>query len=64
MKHSKYFLQFLLVIVILLIFRLLGPNVSSKVGGKLFEKVGHFFKSKKIIHSNIKKFFPKLTQVI
>ncbi len=60
MKHSKYFLQFLLVIVILLIFRLLGPNVSSKVGGKLFEKVGHFFKSKKIIHSNIKKVFPKI----
>ena len=60
MKHSKYFLQFLLVIVILLIFRLLGPNVSSKIGGKLFEKVGHFFKSKKIIHSNIKKVFPKI----
>ena len=38
----------------------MGPNISSKIGGRLFEKIGPLFRSKKIIHSNIKKVFPKI----
>ncbi len=60
MKHFKYFFQFILVIISFLIFKILGPNISSKLGGKLFEKIGPLFRSKKIIYSNIKKVFPEI----
>ena len=38
----------------------MGPNISSKLGGKLFETIGPLFRSEKIIHSNIKKVFPEI----
>ena len=55
MKYVKYFLQFVLVITSFIIFKILGPNLSSNISGKIFEFVGPFFRSKKIIHSNIKR---------
>ena len=60
MKHFNYFFQFLFVIISFLIFKILGPNISSRLGGKLFEKIGPIFRSEKIIHSNIKKVFPEI----
>ena len=60
MKIIKYFLQFLFVITMFFLFKILGLNISSALGGKLFEKIGPLFRSKKIIHSNIKKAFPKI----
>ncbi len=58
MKYIKYFFQFLVTIIIFLIFKMLGPNWSSKLSGKLFEMIGPFFRSKKIIYSNITKAYP------
>jgi len=55
MKYVKYFLQFILVIMSFFIFKILGPSLSSNISGKIFEYVGPFFRSKKIIHSNIKR---------
>ena len=55
MKYVKYFLQFILVITSFFIFKILGPSLSSNISGKIFEYVGPFFRSKKIIHSNIKR---------
>ena len=60
MKHLKYFFQFLFVVISFIIFKILGPNISSKLGGKLFEKIGPIFKSKEVIHSNIKRVFPEI----
>ncbi len=60
MKYIRYFLQFLLAIISYLIFKILGPNLSSNISGKIFEKIGPFFRSKKIIHSNIRKAIPKI----
>jgi len=60
MKHIKYFFQFLLIIISFVIFKILGPSLSSKLGGKIFERIGPFFRSKKIIHSNILKAFPEI----
>ena len=62
MKYIKYFFQFLLVILCFGIFRLLGLRVSSFLGGKLFEKIGPLFRSKKIIHSNINKAIPNIQE--
>ena len=60
MKYIKYFFQFLFFIVIFFIFKIFGSKISSAFGGKLFEKIGPFFRSKKLIHSNIKKVFPDI----
>ena len=60
MKYIKYFFQFLLVIISFLIFKLLGPNLSSNLSGKIFEKIGPLFRSKKLIYSNIKRAMPNI----
>ena len=60
MKYLKYLLQFLSAIIVFSIFKILGPTLSSKISGKIFEFIGPFFRSKKIIHSNIKKAIPKI----
>ena len=60
MKIFKYFLQFLFIVFLFLIFKILGLKISSALGGKLFEKVGPLFRSKELIHSNLKKAFPRI----
>ena len=62
MNKIKYFFQFLIVIFVFFIFRLLGVKISSFIGGKIFQFIGPFFRSKKIIHLNIKRAFPNLEQ--
>ena len=60
MKIIKYFFQFLFIIFMFFLFKLLGLNISSALGGKLFEIIGPLFRSKKLIHSNLKKAFPNI----
>ena len=60
MKIIKYFVQFLFVILSFILFKILGPKLSSKISGKIFEIIGPFFRSKKIIQSNIKRAFPEI----
>ena len=62
MKNIKYFTQFLFAIIFFIFFKILGPNFSSKFSGKLFEKIGPLFRSKKIIYSNIKKALPRISE--
>ena len=60
MKYFKYFVQFILTFLSLLVFKLLGPNLSSNISGKIFEKIGPYFRPKKIIHLNIKRAMPNI----
>ncbi len=60
MSHIKYLIQFFLAIIFFIIFKVLGANLSSKLSGKIFEIIGPFFRSKKLIYSNIKKAFPNI----
>ena len=60
MKYLRYFLEFLFTILIFIIFKILGPKISSDFGGFIFEKIGPFFRTKELIHSNIKKAFPDI----
>ena len=60
MKYVKYFVQFLFAISCFIIFKILGPRLSSNLGGKIFEIIGPFFRSEKIINSNIKKALPDI----
>ena len=61
MKYTKYFFQFLFIIFFFSLFKILGFKISSGIGGRLFEIIGPFFRSKKLIHSNIKKAFPEIS---
>ena len=58
MKKIKYFTQFSLIILSFIVFKILGIKFSSFLSGKIFEIIGPFFRSKKIIDTNIKKAFP------
>ena len=60
MSNFKYFIQFILIVPLFLFFKLTGLNIASFLGGKLFEIIGPLFRSKQIIHSNIKKAFPMI----
>ena len=61
MKNFKYFIQFSLTIFSFLIFKILGPDLSSKLSGRVFELIGPFFRSRQIIHSNIKRGIPNIS---
>jgi KDO2-lipid IV(A) lauroyltransferase len=61
MKIIKYFLQFLFIIIFFFLFKILGLSISSALGGRIFEKIGPLFRSKKLIHSNLKKAFPDIS---
>ena len=60
MKIIKYFLQFAIIATLFCLFKILGLKLSSTLGGKLFEMIGPLFRSKKLIHSNLKKAFPDI----
>ena len=60
MKNIKYFFQFIIIIIFFIFFKILGPNISSAISGKIFELIGPLFRSKKLIHSNIRKAFPDI----
>ena len=61
MKTITYFFQFIFVIIFFSLFKILGLRFSSAIGGKLFEIIGPLFRSKTLIHSNIKKAFPEIS---
>ena len=59
MKNIKYFFQFFFVIFLLIIFKIIGLNLSRIMASKLFSIFGPFFRSKKVIEKNISFAFPK-----
>ena len=60
MKYFNYFIQYIFVIIAFTLFKICGLRVSSAIGGKIFEKIGPLFRSKKIIHKNIKRALPDI----
>ncbi len=62
MNNIKYFFQFLIIILLLLIFKLIGVKYSTIISGKIFEILGPLFRSNKISHSNLTRAFPKLNK--
>ena len=47
MKIIKYFLQFCLIIILFLIFKVFGPKKSAIISGTIFSILGPRFRSKK-----------------
>tara|TARA_B100000787_G_scaffold44797_1_gene32024 strand:+ start:4836 stop:5696 length:861 start_codon:yes stop_codon:yes gene_type:complete len=62
MKQIKYFFQFLFICFLFLIFKLIGFKSASHLSSKIMCLIGPFFRSKKLIHTNLLKAFPNLKQ--
>ena len=58
MKTLKYFIQFLIIFILFLLFKVLGLKFASYISGKIISLIGPFFRSKKIIKFNILKALP------
>ena len=61
MKIIKYFFQFIIILIFFVIFKILGKNYASNFAGKILSMIGPFFRSKKIIKSNIIKAIPNIS---
>ena len=53
MKFIKYFFQFIIILFLFFIFRILGYQKASNFGSKIGKKFGKFFRSDNIISRNI-----------
>ena len=60
MKLIKYFFQFLIILILFLIFKILGFKLASSFSSKFFSFIGPFFRSKKLIENNILKAIPNI----
>ena len=58
MKIIKYFFEFIFIIILLIIFKILGFKLASNTGGYIGKKIGPLFRSKQTILTNIKNAFP------
>ena len=61
MDKIKYFLQFIIILILFFLFKLLGLKYSTRFSGNLMTILGPVFRSNKIIISNLTKAFPKLS---
>ena len=62
MKLIKYFLQFIIILILFFIFKILGLRLSSWLSSKIVVFFGPLFRSKKLINSNILKAMPHLNE--
>ena len=56
MKQVRYFFEYILIIILFGLFKLLGYKISSELGCLLGKTFGPFFRSKKLIKNNLIKF--------
>jgi len=61
MDKIKYFLQFIIILILFFLFKLLGLKYSTRFSGNLMTILGPMFRSNKIVISNLTKAFPKLS---
>jgi Kdo2-lipid IVA lauroyltransferase/acyltransferase len=62
MKSVKYFIQFLIISILFIFFKILGLKLASYVSSKIIFFFGPFFRSKNLIKSNISKALPNLNK--
>ena len=53
MKIIKYLIEFIFIIILFCLFKIIGLNLSRKISSKLFSTIGPKFRSKKTIEHNI-----------
>ncbi len=63
MKQIKYFFQFIIIIFLFIIYKILGLKISQVLSSFILKQIGPLFRSKKIIETNLSIAFPKLNQI-
>ena len=61
MKLIKYFIQFLIISIFFILFKVLGLKMASNFSKIIFSLLGPFFRSKQTINKNILKALPNLS---
>ena len=61
-NYFRYLIEFIIIILSFIIFKLIGIKISSLISGKIFSFIGPFFRSKKTINNNFKNAFPNATE--
>ena len=61
MNKLKYFLQYLCIMLLFLIYKILGLRYSSNLSGIIFTSIGPLFRSSELCRSNISRAFPGLS---
>ena len=61
MRNIRYFLEYIAIIILFSLFKLLGYRIASELGYFLGKTFGPLFRSKKIITNNLNKFDSSLT---
>jgi Kdo2-lipid IVA lauroyltransferase/acyltransferase len=62
MKKTKYLIQFILIIFLYSLYKIIGLKSSLKISSYIFSLLGPFFRSKKITENNLSKAFPLITE--
>ena len=62
MKIFIYLIQFFIITLFLVLFKILGYRMASNFGGFIGSFFGQMFRSKKLIEGNIKKSLPKISE--
>ena len=62
MKIFIYLIQFFIISLFLVLFKILGYRMASNFGGFIGSFFGQMFRSKKLIEDNIKKSLPKISE--
>jgi len=63
MKQIKYFFQFIIIVFLFIIYKILGLKISQVLSSFILKQIGPLFRSKKIIETNLSIAFPKLNQI-
>ena len=62
MRLIKYFIQFIFIIFMFLLFKIIGLKLSKSLSSFIFKLIGPYLRSKKISHSNLAIAFPELNE--
>ena len=62
-KFFTYFLQSIIIYIFFILGKIMGVTLSRKLFSYLFLKIGHNFKSKKVIESNLNIYSKNLTEI-
>ena len=63
MKTINYFLQSIIIYLFFILGKIMGITLSRKLFSYLFLKIGHNFKSKKVIESNLNIYSKNLSEI-
>tara|TARA_Y100000992_G_scaffold157732_1_gene105555 strand:+ start:2340 stop:3194 length:855 start_codon:yes stop_codon:yes gene_type:complete len=62
MKNIKYFIQFIVIIFLFILFKIIGLKTSSIISGTIFTLVGPLFRSSQLSHNNLSLAFPEMNK--